>query len=168
MVVINSAPHESTPIAAGQVTAVTLNLLTNSQVEGGRAAAVFTVDDLINILLYVRSARQLPQNVAALVKDLGSPSTGIPGLEPPEIIDLYQQITAHANRWTSVENLVKEQASNLTIVADDIVNTGGKIIDVINGMEVTEQILSTVGDTTVTIPITSANDKKIHGAAESH
>jgi hypothetical protein len=163
MVAINSTPRESTPLAAGQVTAVTLNLLTNSQTEGGRAAGVFTADDLINIFLYIRSARQLPQNLAALERDLGSSSTGIPGLEPQEIVDLYQKITAHANRWTPVENLVKEQASNLTIVADDIVNTGGKIIQVIEGMDIFAQ-MDTVTETTVTIPITSAKDKKIQMA----
>ena len=163
MVGINSARLESTPIATGQVTAVTLNLLTNSEAQGGRAAGIFTADDLIKILVYVRTARQLPQNLADFVKDLGSSSTGIPGLEPQEIIDLYKKIVDHANRWTPVENLVKEQASNLKIAADDIVNNGGKIIEVIKAMDITAQ-MDTVTGTTATIPITSDKDKKIQMA----
>jgi len=165
MVAINTVPDESKsmPIDTGRVPAVVLKLLTGSQAEGGRAAGVFTADDLIKILLYVRFARQLPQNLDDFVKVLGSNSTGITGLEPSDIIALYQQVTDHANRWTPVENLVKEQSSDLTIVSEDIVNTGGKIIEVINGMDVLAQ-MDTVQDTTATIPITSNKDQKIQTA----
>jgi hypothetical protein len=163
MVAINTVTVESQPIDTGRVPAVVLKLLTGSQAEGGRAAGVFTADDLIKILLYVRFARQLPQNLDDFVKVLGSNSTGIAGLEPSDIIGLYQQVTDHANRWTPVENLVKEQSSDLTIVSEDIVNTGGKIIEVINAMDVLAQ-MDTVHDTTATIPITSNKDQKIQTA----
>lgn len=152
--------NDSVPIQAGQVPAVTLKLLTGSQTEGGRAAGVFTVDDLIKILLYVRESRQLPQNLDFFVKELGSNRTGIPGLEPSEIIDLYKKIADHANRWTPVENLVKEQTSDLTIASKDIVTIGGQIIEVINKMDIIAQ-METLNDSKENIPIASGKDKTI-------
>jgi len=163
MVVSNSVPIDSQPITAGHVTDVTLKLLTGSQIEGGRKAGVFTTDDLIKILLYVRSARQLPQNLDEFEKEIGRLSTGIPGLDPGDVISLYQKITDHANRWTPVENLVKEQSSNLTIASQEIVTIGSQIIDVINKMDMMEQ-LETIQNSTVTIPIASDKDKKIQTA----
>lgn len=163
MVVESSVPIESKPIKAGQVPSVTLKLLTGSETEGGRAAGIFTADDLIKILLYVRAARKLPQNLADFTKDIGSDSTGIPGLEPNEIIDLYQKITNHANRWTPVESLVKEQAASLKVASNDIVTIGDQIIKVINQMDIMEQ-LKTIKDPTVTIPISSDKDTKIQQA----
>ncbi len=163
MVVESSVPIESKPIKAGQVPSVTLKLLTGSETEGGRAAGIFTADDLIKILLYVRAARKLPQNLADFTKDIGSDSTGIPGLEPNEIIDLYQKITSHANRWTPVESLVKEQAASLKVASNDIVTIGDQIIKVINQMDIVEQ-LKTIKDSTVTIPISSDKDTKIQQA----
>ncbi|MBM0511437.1 alpha-xenorhabdolysin family binary toxin subunit A [Aeromonas hydrophila] len=142
---------------------MTLKLLTGSETEGGRAAGIFTADDLIKILLYVRAARKLPQNLADFTKDIGSDSTGIPGLEPNEIIDLYQKITNHANRWTPVESLVKEQAASLKVASNDIVTIGDQIIKVINQMDIMEQ-LKTIKDPTVTIPISSDKDTKIQQA----
>ncbi|MGL6539523.1 alpha-xenorhabdolysin family binary toxin subunit A [Aeromonas hydrophila] len=142
---------------------MTLKLLTGSETEGGRAAGIFTADDLIKILLYVRAARKLPQNLADFTKDIGSDSTGIPGLEPNEIIDLYQKITSHANRWTPVESLVKEQAASLKVASNDIVTIGDQIIKVINQMDIVEQ-LKTIKDSTVTIPISSDKDTKIQQA----
>ncbi len=163
MVVESSVPIESKPIKAGQVPSVTLKLLTGSETEGGRAAGIFTADDLIKILLYVRAARKLPQNLADFTKDIGSDSTGIPGLEPNEIIDLYQKITNHANRWTPVESLVKEQAASLKVASNNIVTIGDQIIKVINQMDIMEQ-LKTIKDPTVTIPISSDKDTKIQQA----
>ncbi|MCW0507546.1 alpha-xenorhabdolysin family binary toxin subunit A [Aeromonas piscicola] len=142
---------------------MTLKLLTGSETEGGRAAGIFTADDLIKILLYVRAARQLPQNLAEFTKEIGSESTGIPGLEPKEIVDLYQKIASHANRWTPVESLVKEQAASLEVASDDIVRIGGQVIKTINQMDILEQ-LKTIKDSTVTIPISSDKDTKIQQA----
>ncbi|TRU80929.1 MAG: hypothetical protein EWV76_07235 [Microcystis novacekii Mn_MB_F_20050700_S1] len=135
MVVDSSVPIESKSIQAGQLPVVMLQLLTGSQTQDGRAAGIFTADDLIKILLYVRAARKLPQSLEQFTKDIGSNSTGIPGLEPNEIIDLYQKITDHANLWTPVEGLVKEQASSLKVASDDIVRIGGQVINTINKMD---------------------------------
>lgn len=152
--------NDSVPIQTGQVPAVTLKLLTGSQIGGGRAPGFFTVDDLIKILLYVRESRQLPQNLDDFIKEIGSDRTGIPGLEPSEIIDLYKKIVDHANRWTPVENLVKEQASDLTIASKDIVTIGGQIIEVINKMDIIAQ-MQTLSESTETIPINNDKDKMI-------
>lgn len=161
MIIESFVPTESIPIKAGQVPFVMLKLLTDSAAEGGRSTGVFTTDDLIKILLYVRSARMLPQNLADFTKDIGSDSTGISRLEPSDIIDLYQKITNHANRWTPVENKVKEQAARLQVASNDIVIIGGQIIQIINQMDILEQ-LQTIKDSTITIPISSDKDTKIH------
>lgn len=163
MIADTSVPIKSKPIEAGQVSTLTLKLLTGSQTDGGRAAGIFTADDLIKILLYVRAARKLPQNLAEFTKEIGSDSTGIPGLEPKEIIDLYQKITGHANRWTPVESLVKKQAASLEVASEDIVRIGGQVIKAINQMDIIEQ-LKTIKDSTVTIPISSDKDTKIQKA----
>ena len=154
---------QSTPIAAGQVPAITLNLLTGGQKDGGRAAGVFTAADLISLLLYVRAARRLPGDLDSFVKDLGSDSTGIAGLEPIDIVTLYQKVTDHANRWTPVEDLVKEQSSNLTLAAEEIVSTGEAIIKVINAMDIVAQ-LDTLGEAGEAIVITTGKDKQIQAS----
>jgi hypothetical protein len=163
MVVDSSVSIESKPIEAGQVPVVMLQLLTGTKTQDGRAAGIFTADDLIKILLYVRAARKLPQSLEQFTKDIGSNSTGIPGLEPNEIIDLYQKITDHANRWTPVEGLVKEQASSLKVASGEIVTIGGQIIETINQMDIMEKF-ETIKDSTVTIPISSDKDAKIQMA----
>jgi hypothetical protein len=163
MVVDSSVSIESKPIEAGQVPVVMLQLLTGTKTQDGRAAGIFTADDLIKILLYVRAARKLPQSLQQFTQDIGSNSTGIPGLEPNQIIDLYQKITNHANRWTPVENLVKEQASSLTVASGEIVTTGGQIIETINQMDIMKKF-ETIKDSTVTIPISSDKDAKIQMA----
>ena len=152
MVVDSSVPIESQTIEAGQVPVVMMELLTGSKFEGGRSAGIFTADDLINILQYVRDAMQLPQSLEQFTKDIGSNSTDIPGLEPQDIIDLYQKITNHAQRWTSVQNLVKEQASALKFGSLRIVDTGDDVIKCINQMNISEQMRN-IKDSTVTIPI---------------
>lgn len=160
MIADNSVPFMSKPIEVGQVPTLTLKLLTGSQTGNGRAAGIFTADDLIKILQYVRAARTLPQSLGEFTKQIGSDSTGIPGLEPKEVIDLYQKISGHANGWTPVESLVKKQAASLGIASEDIVGIGGQVIKVINQMDIIEQ-LKTIKDSTVTIPISSDKDTKI-------
>lgn len=152
-----------TAIKNGEVPKVVVEMLASKHQEGGRAAGIFTADDLIKILLYVREARQLPQSLSLFIKDLGTDKTGIAGLEPSDIIALYQMVTDHANRWTPVENEVKEQSSSLTVASKDIVTIGKSIIDVINKMDIMEQF-KTLDDSGVTIPITSDKDKQIHVA----
>jgi len=154
---------QSTPIPTGQVPAVTLKLLTGGQEDGGRAAGVFTAEDLISLLLYVRTARRLPQDLDSFVKDLGSDNTGIPGLEPVDIVTLYQKVTDHANRWTPVEDLVKNQASVLTLAAQEIVSTGGAILKVINAMDIVDQ-LNSLGESGGTIVIATGKDKQIQAS----
>jgi len=46
MVVDSSVPIESKSIQAGQLPVVMLQLLTGSQTQDGRAAGIFTADDL--------------------------------------------------------------------------------------------------------------------------
>ena len=152
-----------TPIKTGDLPKVVLKLLTGTEEEGGRAAGVFTTDDLISILLYVRDARQLPSDLDTFIKELGSSTTGIAGLEPTDILSLYHMVTDHANRWTPVENEVKEQSSNLTVASEEIVLYGDAIIKVINEMDIIAQ-LGTIGDSTAEIPITSDKDKQIQTA----
>lgn len=151
------------PIKTGEVPKVALKLLTGSQEDGGRAAGVFTADDLINILLYVRSSRGLPSDLPTFIKELGTDKTGIAGLEPNDILTLYQMVTDHANRWTPVENVVREQSANLTVVSLQIVTIGESIIKVINEMDIIAT-MDELGDSTVTIPITTEKDNKIQVA----
>jgi hypothetical protein len=155
---------QTKPIANGQVPKVALKLLTGEQITGGRSAGVFTTDDLISILLYVRTGRQLPATRQALIADLGTDKTGIPGLEPDQIVSLYQQVTDHANRWTPVETKVREQTSGLKIASEQITTTGGNIIKVINAMDITEQAITTIGESRAQIKLTTDKDKKIHEA----
>jgi hypothetical protein len=152
-----------TAINNGDLPKVTLKLLTGTQQEGGRGAGVFTADDLINILLYVRESRQLPQSLSIFIKELGTNKTGIVELEPDDIFTLFQKVTDHANRWTPVENKVKEQSSNLTVASKEIVSIGNSIIEVINKMDIVDQF-KTLDDSSITIPITSDKDKQIQAA----
>lgn len=156
--------NNETVLANGDVPKVTLKLLTGTQDEGGRAAGVFTTDDLINLLIYVRESRKLPTSLDTLIEELGADKTGIVGLEPNDVFELYQMVTDHANRWTTVENMVKEQSADLTVASQDIVTIGGSIIKVIDKMDIIEQFDAISESSGVSIPITSGKDKKIHAA----
>ena len=151
----------SKPIETGEVPKVTLELITGSQEKkGGRSAGIFTADDLISILLYVRKSRQLPSDLPTFIKELGTDSTGIAGLEPINIIELYRMVTDHANRWTPVETQVKKQASDLTEASKKIVIAGKSILKWIDKMDISEQ-QTEIGNTDVNVPLTSDNDKMI-------
>ncbi len=154
MVVDSSVPIDYEIIQAGQAPVVMISLLTGSKFEGGRSAGIFTADDLIKILLYVRAARKLPQRI----EDISSNSTGITGLEPGDIIDLSKKITDHANRWTPVENLVRDQASKLKYASDEIVNVGKDVTDTINSMDNDMIQALTVDDPNVKIPISNKDN----------
>lgn len=155
--------ENAVPIKTGEVPKVAIKLLTGTQEEGGRAAGVFTADDLISILLYVRTSRQLPSDLPTFVKKLGTDTTGIPGLEPVDIITLYHSVTDHANRWTPVETMVKEQSAGLTVASEDIVTTGDSIIKVINAMDIVAQ-MGSLEESPVNIPISTGKDKQIQTA----
>jgi hypothetical protein len=154
MVVDSSVPIDYEIIQAGQAPVVMISLLTGSKFEGGRSAGIFTADDLIKILLYVRAARKLPQRI----EDISSNSTGITGLEPGDIIDLSKKITDHAHRWTPVENLVRDQASKLKYASDEIVNVGKDVTDTINSMDNDMIQALTVDDPNVKIPISNKDN----------
>lgn len=158
---MSTTEEKSNPINTGEVPKVTFKLLTGSKEEGGRPAGVFTADDLINILLYVRHARGLPSDLPTFIKELGSDNTGIAGLEPDDILTLYKLVTNHANRWTPVESLVKDQSANLTVVSLQIVTVGDNIIKTIDRMDIIDQMAELGGST---VPITTDRDKKIQEA----
>ena len=154
MVVDSSVPIDYEIIQAGQAPVVMISLLTGSKFEGGRSAGIFTADDLIKILLYVRAARKLPQRI----EDISSNSTGITGLEPGDIIDLSKKISDHAHRWTLVENLVRDQASKLKYASDEIVNVGKDVTDAINSMDNDMKDALTVNNSNVNIPISNKDN----------
>lgn len=159
-----------TTIETGQLPSATMVLLSNSDeqaefvkdIGNERGTGLVTADSLIKILLYVRSSKKLPKNLDEFVKDIGRDNTGINGMEPSEIITLYNRIRDHANRWTPVEAMVKSQASEITIASEDIVRIGDTILELINMMDVITQLDNTVGFFKENIPITSEKDKKIH------
>jgi len=132
-------------IAQEEIPSVTLRLLTGEQEDAKRDAGIFTKEDLINIKLYVKKAISLPVKQQEVEVYIGYTHSGIPGLEPVDITELFVEIHANGASWTSLEDQVLLQSMNLDTSAKQIVLTGEEIISIIDEMPIMERLLA-LGD----------------------
>lgn len=79
-------------ITTEDVAATTLQLLTGTGKDVARPGGIFTKEDLINIKLYVKKGLSLPEKQDEVAVYVGYQSSGIAGLEPVDIKDLFDQI----------------------------------------------------------------------------
>ncbi len=121
-------------IAQTTVPAVTLAILTGKQEGVARAAGIFTKNDLINIKLYVKKGLSLPTSQLDVESYIGYRDSGIAGLQPVDIKELFNQIHNHSFGWDAIEQRSLRQSTDLSIAADRIVSTGDSIIAAIEQM----------------------------------
>ena len=129
-----SATAADGEIAQTTVPAVTLAILTGKQEGVARAAGIFTKNDLINIKLYVKKGLSLPTSQLDVESYIGYRDSGITGLQPVDIKDLFNQIHNHSFGWDAIEQRSLRQSTDLSIAADRIVSTGDSIIAAIEQM----------------------------------
>ncbi|WP_144138315.1 alpha-xenorhabdolysin family binary toxin subunit A [Paraburkholderia sp. BCC1884] len=127
------------------VAATALKLLTGTEQGVARPGGIFTKEDLINISLYVRKAKGLPVKADEVEGYVGYKSSGIAGLEPADITDLFQQISKHGLGWEGVHEAVFNQSIELKGFSRKFVTTGEGIIGDIKEMPVLERAKGTLG-----------------------
>ncbi|MEX6235639.1 alpha-xenorhabdolysin family binary toxin subunit A [Providencia hangzhouensis] len=72
-------------------------------------------------------------------------STTLP-IDTDELINTIINIRDHANTWDNVEQHVKEQSVNLSLVSRNIIHTGGQIIEYINHMPILKRVSDSLND----------------------
>ncbi|MFW3164610.1 alpha-xenorhabdolysin family binary toxin subunit A [Pseudomonas syringae pv. syringae] len=113
---------------------------------GRRPGLIVTDEDVISLKRYERQGLNLPTTLALTEQYLGFEKSGIPGLEPKDVMDTYITINRHARSWSPIENAVKTTGFDIGIFAAHFVNQGGLIITHIERMDVIEQLTLTIAD----------------------
>src|SRR5690606_28348110 len=107
----------------------TLELLTGTGKGVARPGGIFTKEDLINIKLYVKKGLSLPVAPAQVEGYVGYKSSGIAGLEPADIGDLFGQIQRHSLGWDGVQQKVINQGIELKGFSTNSVTSGEGLLD---------------------------------------
>lgn len=131
---------EESLIKPTQVATTTLELITGTGTGVERPGGIFTKEDLINIKLYVKKGLGLPDNQAEVADYAGYQSSGIPGLEPADILDLFNQIRKHSLGWDAVQGKVIEQSVGLKNFSTDFVTSAEGFLSDIEEWPFTEKI----------------------------
>ena len=124
----------------------TLALLTNQDTLSTREVGIFTLDDLTNIHRHVYFSLSLPWKKNDILKWFGITSSTTLPIDTDELIDTIINIREHANSWDNVEQHVKEQSINLSLVSRNIIHTGGQIIEYINHMPILKKVSENLND----------------------
>ncbi|MDB9566974.1 alpha-xenorhabdolysin family binary toxin subunit A [Providencia rettgeri] len=124
----------------------TLALLTNQDALSTREVGIFTLDDLISIHRHVYFSLSLPWKKNDILKWFGITSSTTLPIDTDELINTIINIRDHANTWDNVEQHVKEQSVNLSLVSRNIIHTGGQIIEYINHMPILKRVSDSLND----------------------
>jgi len=139
-----SAAVESAIQEANQTPTVVLDLLGGTSESSARSAGIFTKEDMINILGYVKKGKSLPDDLDALKAYLKIDNTGVDGLEPADILKLFKAVHDHAIDWEKVQDAVRSQSEDLDHAAKRIVDTGDDIISCIDSMTTLQKAKTTL------------------------
>lgn len=96
---------------------------------------ILTTEDVRQIRAYVSSGLALPTNPQQVRKLLGNYSSGISGLAPEDIRDLYAMIKAHCQTWAPLESDIRKVGSDLYVFSDSLLETARTIVEFITGLE---------------------------------
>ncbi len=123
-----------------------LRIISSTYTEVARRPGVLTKEDIIEIKTYVRNALSLPNGLFEVVEFLKYRTCGIAGLEPEDILILFQKLKDHALSWEIMQDSVIQQNTNLKLTASKVLDSGSEIISVIKKMPLMERILGALGD----------------------
>ncbi|WP_455922547.1 hypothetical protein [Pseudomonas putida] len=135
--------------AAGRAAAIPvqrLAIMMNSGPQGRDSGLVVTRDDIHKIKNYEKSAFALPTSVACLHAEIGVSSTGIDGLEPSDILEVYGRIRQHAGTWMGLESDIKSTSNQLHMFAGKFRRNGNAVLKVIDAMDFMQSLQTTVGE----------------------
>lgn len=124
----------------------TLALLTNQDTLSAREVGIFTLEDLISIHRHVYFSLSLPWKKNDILKWFGITSSTTLPIDTNELIGTIINIREHANSRDNVEQHVKEQSVNLSLVSRNIIQTGGQIIEYINHMPILKKVSESLND----------------------
>jgi hypothetical protein len=132
-------------IQPNEVATTTLQLITGTGQGVARPGGIFTKEDLISIKLYVKKGLSLPENQAEVEVYVGYKTSGIAGLEPPDIKDLFDQVRKHSLGWDAVQQKVIDQSIELKGFSTRFVNTGEDLLGNFREWPFVERIQKTLG-----------------------
>ncbi|WP_240051957.1 alpha-xenorhabdolysin family binary toxin subunit A [Pseudomonas arsenicoxydans] len=121
-------------------------MISSSYTEVARSPGVLTKEDLIKIKTYVRNALFLPSGLLEVVEFLKYRTCGIAGLEPEDILILFQKIKLHALSWEIMQDNVIQQNTSLKLTASKVIDNGNQIISAIKKMPLMARISDTLED----------------------
>ncbi|WP_426099095.1 alpha-xenorhabdolysin family binary toxin subunit A [Providencia sp. PROV200] len=124
----------------------TIALLTNQDALSTREVGIFTLEDLMSIRRHIYFSLSLPWKKKDILKWFGITSSTTLPIDTDELINTIINIRDHANTWDNVEQHVKEQSINLSLVSRNITQTGGQIIEYINHMPILRRISDSLND----------------------
>ena len=133
-------------IQPSEVATTALRLITATEQGVARPGGIFTKEDLISLKLYAKKGLSLPQKEAEVEVYIGYKSSGIAGLEPPEIMDLFQQIGKHCLGWDAVQQAVVNQGIELKGFSVSFVTTGEGLLGNIKEWPFGKRVLKTLGE----------------------
>lgn len=112
---------------------------------GGRDAALLvTKEDVLSLKRYESYGLNLPHTLDAVQLQLGITASGIPGLEPSDIMKTHGAINLHALSWAPIEAQIKDIGYGLDRFATTFYREGQGIISVIEKMDAVTRIKTTV------------------------
>ncbi len=127
-----------------------IKVLAEDEKNNGRAAAlILTKEDILSIKRYERRSLNLPNTLLRVEQDIGFTRSGIPGLEPNDLLLTYRAINEHGRSWSAIESDIKSNGFNLDLFAGAFSSQGRQILDYIDKMEVVQLLELTVADLTV-------------------
>lgn len=101
----------------------------------GRAPGLLlTTEDVRQIRAYVQAGLALPVDLDQVRTLLGGQS-GISGLAPEDIRDLYQAIKEHCQSWNPLESNIRKVGSDLNVFSANLLIVARQLITFIKGLE---------------------------------
>lgn len=96
---------------------------------------LLTTEDVRQIRSYIRSGLALPVDLDQVRKLLGDYDSGIEGLAPQDIRDLYQMIQTHCQSWDPLEANIRKVGSDLNVFSGNLLVAAQQIVDFVKGLE---------------------------------
>jgi hypothetical protein len=116
---------------------------------GGRDAALLvTKEDVLSLKRYESYGLNLPHTLETVQLQLGITSSGIPGLEPSDIMNTHSAINLHALSWAPLEAKIKDIGYDLDRFATTFHQQGKGILSIIEKMDVVSRIKTRVDQLT--------------------
>lgn len=127
-----------------------LSVILDDEKNGGRSAAlILTREDILSLKRYERHALNIPTSLPRVEQQLGFTKSGIPGLEPKDMLVTYQAINNHGKSWLGIEDGIKRSGFAIDLFAAQFSGQGQQIINYIEKMDFARQLDLTVADLTI-------------------